>query len=189
MSYLTNSDITTLCDGVIEGVEPSDVAMASDLVDAYLGRSYRPSKKVDRVKLIRGKGKLSHSPVISIESVKGIFKNIFGSSTSDLKIEDIDLDPENDGYFAYVGDYGLNALVLGNKPTMLEIEYITGFTEYPSRLKTAVAMLACNIREAKSFAGAKQMTSLDFQVLMADDSFFTSDIKMLLKGLSQDEYV
>ena len=72
---------------------------------------------------------------------------------------------------------------------MLEIEYTTGFAEYPSRLKTAVAMLACNIREAKSFAGAKQMTSLDFQVLMTDDSFFTSDIKMLLKGLSQDEYV
>ena len=58
--------------------------------------------------------------------------------------------------------------------------------EYPDRLKQACGMLASNICQAKSFNGAKQLTSLDFQVLMTDDSFFTSDIKMLLKGLDSD---
>lgn len=189
MSYLTDSEIHELCDGIIEGVEKTDVEIASDLVDGYLGVSYKPTKRKERVKLRRNRGKLAYNPVIDILSVKGMHRTMFGNSTYDLKVEDIELDPENDGYFSYIGDFGLNALVLGNRPTSMDIEYTSGFSEYPHRLKTAVAMLACNIREAKSFAGAKQMTSLDFQVLMADDSFFTSDIKMLLKGLRNNEYI
>ena len=58
---------------------------------------------------------------------------------------------------------------------------MSGFDTYPEKLKTACAMLACNVRQAMSFNGAKQLSTLDFQVLMTDDSFFTSDIKRLLK--------
>ena len=77
-------------------------------------------------------------------------------------------------------------MLFHSRPSKLEIKYKSGFEEYPKRLKTATAMLACNIRQAQSFAGAKQLTSLDFNIMMTDDSFFTSDIKMLLRGLNAD---
>ena len=94
----------------------------------------------------------------------------------------INLDPEMDGYFTFDGQFGLTAYVYRVIPKLLIVEYDSGFKEFPTRLKTACAMLASNIRQAMSFNGAKQLTSLDFQVMMTDDSFFTSDIKRLLKG-------
>lgn len=184
--YLTESELPRYCN-VIEGVTMGDVAIATDLINGYLGRSFAPKQFTDRVKLSRNnRGKLSHAPVINIVSAKAITITPFGKSSNPVEADDIDLDPENDGYFTFIGSFGINNIVYQTKPSRLDITYVSGFEEYPTRLKSATGMLASNIRQAMSFNGAKQLTSLDFQVLMTDDSFFTSDIKMLLKGLDSD---
>lgn len=189
-TYLTDLERAELCDSVIDGVSMVDVKMATDLIDGYLGRTYLPRAYTDRVKLNRGmRGKLKQAPVIRIEAIVAVFTTPFGRSRQELEgdmEEYIELDPERDGYFTFIGDMGLTSMIYQTKPSYLEVKYLSGFEEIPARLKSATAMLACNIRQAQSFAGAKQLTSLDFQVSMTDDSFFTSDIKLLLKGLDYD---
>lgn len=190
--YLTQEEIPVYCN-VIDGVTEEDVEIATALIDGYLGRSFLPKRYKDRVKLRRNqRGKLTHAPVLEIEKVEATFITPFGrnkqvlATDAEKAAENIELDPENDGYFTFVGNAGLTAFVYSIVPDSLEISYKSGFEEIPARLKTACAMLACNVRQAQSFAGAKQLTSLDFQISMTDDSFFTSDIKMLLKGLIYD---
>ena len=129
------------------------------------------------------RGRLAHHPVLAVNKVFALGHCVFGHSREELAPSSVVLDPENDGYFTFVGAGGLNAFIYGIRPYLLEITYTSGFDVYPESLKTATGMLACNIRQAMSFNGAKQLTSLDFQILMTDDSFFTSDIKCLLKEL------
>lgn len=180
--YLTEEEIPKYCT-IIDGVTAQDVAMATDLIDSYLGRSYAPQTFKDRITINKhGRGKLPRPPIIEIKSVRAIVRTPFGQSKMDVDIDSIDLDPEMDGYFTFDGQFGLTAYVYRVIPKLLIVEYDSGFKEFPTRLKTACAMLASNIRQAMSFNGAKQLTSLDFQVMMTDDSFFTSDIKRLLKG-------
>ncbi len=181
--YLQPEEIPKYC-GIIEGVTTGDVRTASILIDGYLGRSYAPKQFTDRIKLFRHhRGHLSHYPVISIDKVVAHMNCIFGCAKDTISCDEIELDPENDGYFTFVGSGGFNTIIYRRHPHILEITYTSGFDSYPERLKTACGMLACNIRQAMSFSGAKQLSSLDFEVMMTDDSFFTSDIKMLLRGL------
>ena len=180
--YLTEEEIPKYCN-IIDGVTAGDVAIATDLIDSYLGRSYAPQTFKDRVRISkRGRGKLSRPPIINVKSIKAIIETPFGASKMDVDIDNIELDPEMDGYFTFEGEFGLTSYIYRIIPKLLIVEYVSGFSEFPTRLKTACAMLASNIRQAMSFNGAKQLTSLDFQVMMTDDSFFTSDIKRLLKG-------
>lgn len=179
--YLKPEEILKYC-GIIEGVIPADVRTASTLIDGYLGRSFEPEQFSERVRMLRHyRGRLSHHPVLAINKVVALGHCVFGNTREKLPPTSIELDPENDGYFTFVGSGGLNAFIYGIHPYLLEVSYTSGFDVYPESLKTATGMLACNIRQAMSFNGAKQLTSLDFQVLMTDDSFFTSDIKRLLK--------
>lgn len=172
---------------IIDDLTMEDVLMASSLIDGYLGRSYAPTEYVDRIMLNKKRrGKLKHAPVLELTKVEAIQQSMFGRSRLEIPLADVELDPERDGYFTYIGNYGFGGLIFGYIPRHLEVTYRSGFDKYPDRLKDACGFLACNIRQAKSFNGAKQLTSLDFQVLMTDDSFFTSDIKMLLKGLDSD---
>ena len=179
--YILPQEIPKYC-GIIEGVTPSDIRTASALVDGYLGRSFEPQDFTERVKLLRHhRGRLSHHPIICVNKVVALGHCVFGDVREELAVDSIDLDPENDGYFTYVGGRGFNVIVHGVHTHLLEVSYTSGFDSYPERLKTACGMLACNVRQAMSFNGAKQLSSLDFQVLMTDDSFFTSDIKRLLQ--------
>lgn len=203
--YLTDEERHALCDSVIDGVSMVDVQIATDLINGYLGRSYTLHKYKERVKINRdNRGRLSHAPIANVTKVTAVYMTPFGKSENVLaewteENEDaydgnpteeyIDLDPERDGYFTFIGDLGLNAMIYQSRPKYLLIEYESGYKEIPSRLKSATAMLACNIRQAQSFAGARQLTSLDFQIRMTDDSFFTSDIKRMLKGLDSDESI
>ena len=184
--YLTEQELLPY-QNIMDDLTMEDAQMASSLIDGYLGRSFSLLQFTDRIKLRKGRGKLGHSPVVSVDKVVSVSRSMFGKVKSELSPEVIDLDPEMDGYFTFENDSSdLTAMVFNSVPEMLLVTYTSGFKEYPQRLKDACGMLACNIRQAKSFAGAKQLTSLDFQVLMTDDSFFTSDIKLLLKGLSYD---
>lgn len=183
MSYITEEELIPY-QNIMDGLNMDDVRMATSLIDGYLGRSYELKTFRDIVKINKTRrGKLKHAPVAELKKAQIVYDCMFGREKMDANLEDIDLDPEMDGYFTYSGGYGIAPLVYGFKPLSIEVTYTSGFKEYPQRLKDACGMLACNIRQAKSFSGAKQLTSLDFQVMMSDDSFFTSDIKMLLKGL------
>ena len=182
--YLTPEEIPKYC-GIIEGVTAGDVRTASTLINGYLGRSYEPKQFTDRVRMLhKHRGHLSHHPVIVVNKVVALGHCVFGNVEEKMPVDSIVLDPENDGYFTFVGSGGFNAMIYGLHPYLLEVTYVSGFEDYPENLKTACGMLACNIRQAMSFNGAKQLTSLDFQVLMTDDSFFTSDIKRLLREFS-----
>ena len=183
--YLTEDELEPY-QKIMDELTMEDVQMASSLIDGYLGRSFELSKFTDRVQLRRNRGRLSHAPVAEVEKVVSVGRSMFGKVKQELPTESIDLDPEMDGYFTLDDDGGLAGMIFGTVPDSLLVTYTSGFKEYPKRLKDACGMLACNIRQAKSFAGAKQLTSMDFQVLMTDDSFFTSDIKMLLRGLAYD---
>lgn len=184
--YLTEQELLPY-QNIMDELTIEDAQMASSLIDGYLGRSFELTQFTDRVCLRKNRGKLTHSPVAKIEKVIGVSRTMFGKCKSELPPEVIDLDPEMDGYFTFENDgSSLTAMVFSSIPETLLVTYDSGFEKYPQRLKDACGMLACNIRQAKSFAGAKQLSSLDFQVLMTDDSFFTSDIKMLLKGLEHD---
>ena len=168
--------------GIIEGVIPADIRTASTLIDGYLGRTFEPKEQTERVRMLRHhRGRLSHRPVLFVKKVLAMGRCVFGNTREEFGGEALELDPENDGYFTFVGRGGLNAVVYGMHPYVLEVTYTSGFNEYPEMLKTACGMLACNVRQVMSYSGAKQLTSLDFEVLMTDDSFFTSDIKRLLK--------
>lgn len=183
MGYLQEHELGRYA-SIINGTSMGDVEIASELIDSYLGRSFKPTRYVERVRLIKGhRGKLQHSPVISLDFVDSIERTPFGDSKRKLDVRDIELDPENDGYFTFLGSGGLHFMLYGIRPRLLEIGYVGGYENYPERLKTACGMLACNIRQALSFAGAKELTSLDFKIQMSDDSFFTSDIKRLLDSV------
>lgn len=183
--YLTEAEIVPF-QNIMDDLSMADVELASSLIDGYLGRSFELSQFTDRIKLKGNRGRLSHAPVSEVEKVVSVGRSMFGKVKQELPVDSIELDPEMDGYFTLDDDGGLAGMVFGTRPDVLMVTYTSGFKEYPKRLKDACGMLACNIRQAKSFAGAKQLTSMDFQVLMTDDSFFTSDIKILLRGLAYD---
>lgn len=179
--YLLPEEIPKYC-GIIEGVIPADVRTASTLIDGYLGHSFEPKSFTERVNLFRHqRGRLDHHPVISIDKVVLLGECVFGRLKEEVGRDAIELDPENDGYFTFVGRGGFSSLIYRLSARILEISYTSGYDVYPEKLKTACAMLACNVRQTMSYNGAKQLSSLDFQVLMTDDSFFTSDIKRLLQ--------
>lgn len=184
--YLTEAEITEYCT-IIDGVKLSDTKIASELINGYLGQTFEPREFTDKVKLSKkNRAKLSHHPVISVTKVVEVSQSMFGRSNAEVAADNLFLDPENDGYFSYEPGQSFADLFYKSVPSYLLVTYTSGFSPYPERLKQACAALASNIRQALSFNGAKQMTSLDFQILMTDDSFFTSDIKMLLKGLNND---
>lgn len=196
MAYLEESELGKYA-SIIHGVTMGDAEIASDLIDSYIGRSLKPRRYVERVRLVKGRrGKLQHAPIVSLDFVNSLdpspfdFQHNFVNghikldhTARQLDLRDVLLDPENDGYFTFVGSGGINSVVFGTRPHMLEIGYVGGFDHYPDALKTACGMLACNVRQALSFAGARELTSLDFRIAMSDDSFFTSDIKRLLDSI------
>lgn len=180
--YLTLEEVPKYC--IIEEINETDITIASSLIDSYLGRSFAPKRFTDRILLGRRmRGKFKHHPVIVVEEVILHSTSIFGTQSQVGKIEDIVLDPENDGYFTYIGSNGFSQVVFGVRPNAMSVTYMSGYMEYPEALKVACGMLACNVHQAQSFQGATELTSMDFSVKMTDDSFFTSDIRRLLKGL------
>lgn len=184
MAYLSETEIEQYCH-TIPGVTMTEVLIASELIDGFKGRTYELREVTEQVPLNKDRrGKLNHLPVFSIEKViKKSRNNIFGVTEEELSPADIEIDTFGDGRFTYCGFGGLNTLVYGNAPSTLIITYNAGYAEYPERLKVACAMLAQNIKQKSSFGGEKSINSMDYRVEMTDDSFFTSDIKMLLRGL------
>jgi hypothetical protein len=126
------------------------------------------------------RGKLKNTPIVSVDSAIAFrLTGEFGVIQETIQISDFWVDTEY-GYFTYVPSNSLNYAIYGNQPDTLEVTYTVGYETVPEKIKVACAMLAQNIKQKSSFAGEKEISSIDYRVAMTDDSFFTSDIRLLL---------
>jgi hypothetical protein len=72
---------------------------------------------------------------------------------------------------------------LGYPLYRMRIDYKHGYLTAPSNLKRAVAMIAQNMSEKKTFGNIKSYSNLEGQMALFDESVFTKDIRMLLDSL------
>lgn len=184
MAYLTESEIPTYCQ-TIPGVTMQEVIIASELIDSFKGTTYALRTVNENVNVdSRCRGRLLNLPIVEIQRITVNSKDqLFGNITEEIPVDSIDLDTFGDGYFSLDYSNAFNNLIYGVKPKSLKVTYVAGYSVYPELLKVACAMLAQNIKQRSSYGGERSVSSLDYQVNMTDDSFFTSDIKMLLRKL------
>lgn len=184
--YLTKEEIATYCTAQA-GVEESDVIIASELIDGYIGRGFSETEHSETVVVNeRSRGKLNCYPVISIVSAKELSITPLGINKINVDVNSIVLDAENDGYFYYIGKPNPFACMSmydccnTRRKKKLEVTYKYGFESVPDDIKIVTAMLAQNIRQFSSFAGIKKLDTLDYTVEMANPSFFTNDMRVIL---------
>lgn len=183
--YLTEDEILQYCN-TVAGVQVSDVIIASNLIDGYLGYSFSVNEATETIQLNeKRRGKLRNRPVINIESVKEIFYSPVGMSQKEATTDNVFLDAEMDGYFSYYPQgnpfiYPLDFCSPFKPQLKLEIKYSYGYESVPEEVKYVTAMLAQNIRQLSTFAGAKRLNTLDYTVEMSNPSFFTDDMRSIL---------
>lgn len=188
-AYLTEEEIMAYCTR-FDGITMDDVVIASSLIDSYCG-SFEIKSRKETVRLKQKRtpygmslfGKLKHTPVANITSVKTVIQNVFGRSEEEVSKDSIYM--EDYGYFTYI-DSGLNARLFGRKPCELLIEYESGYREYPEQLKVACAILAQNIVQYGGFLAWESKKDIDYSITLADPNVFTREIKLILDGLMQD---
>lgn len=99
--YLNEEEILKYCNRV-PAVQVSDVIIASNLIDGYLGFSFSEADTVETVRLNeKRRGRLKHYPVIEVKSIKEVYASPVGLAKSDGNTEQFYQDVENDGYFYY----------------------------------------------------------------------------------------
>lgn len=190
MQYLTVDEIPAYCT-LQAGVEESDVQIASSLIDGYLGFSFTVNEANETVKVNhKHRGKLNYFPIIEVLQVKEVYRSPIGKSIKDVDINNLDVDIENNGYFTYYSQPNPFAIMfnfddnscipLPHRQHILEVNYKYGYEEIPEDIKRVCAMLAQNIRQQNSFAGFKKLNTLDYTIEMANPSFFTQDMKLVL---------
>lgn len=183
--YLNEEEILKYCNRV-PAVQVSDVIIASNLIDGYLGFSFSESDTVETVKLNeKRRGRLKHYPVLEVKSIKEVYASPVGLAKSDGDIEQFYQDAENDGYFYYYPKVNPFRMPMDFcSPFIprlsLEISYRYGYAEVPEEVKYVTAMLAQNIKQLATFAGAKRLNTLDYTVEMSNPSFFTDDMRAML---------
>lgn len=185
--YLTEEEILKYCTSQV-GVNISDVVIASHLIDSYLGKSFSVNEISETVNVnAKHRGKLKHYPIAEIVKITELVITPLGVTRQDIALDKLVLDVENDGYFTYIANkssfaYSFmdNCCSNSARDRRLEVTYTYGFNNIPEDVKLVCAMLAQNIRQMQSFAGFKKLNTLDYTVEMANPSFFTNDMRMLL---------
>ena len=183
--YLTEDEILEYCN-TVAGVQVSDVIIASNLIDGYLGYSFSVNTATETVNLNeKRRGRLKNKPVLEVTSIKEIFASPVGITKTDGNTDGLFMDAEMDGYFSYYPK--ANPFMLPTDfcspfiPKLkLEVTYNYGFEEVPEEVKYVTAMLAQNIRQLSTFSGAKRLNTLDYTVEMSNPSFFTDDMRSIL---------
>lgn len=183
--YLTEDEILEYCN-TVAGVQVSDVIIASNLIDGYLGYSFSVNTATETVNLNeKRRGRLKNKPVIEVTEIKEIFASPVGVTKTDGNTDWLFMDAEMDGYFSYYSK--ANPFILPTDfcspfiPKLkLEVTYTYGFEEIPEEVKYVTAMLAQNIRQLSTFSGAKRLNTLDYTVEMSNPSFFTDDMRSIL---------
>ena len=184
--YLTEEEIPKYCTSQA-GVELGDILIASQLIDGYIGKSFDVKEVSETVNVnAKHRGKLKFSPVIEVKSVTEIMITPLGVNRQSVDKDKIILDVEQDGYFAYIGSkspFAFNPYgICEYEPhtQRLEVTYDYGYSEVPEEIKVVCGMLAQNIRQLQSFVSFKRLNTLDYTVEMANPSFFSQDMRMIL---------
>lgn len=188
-AYLTEDEIMQYCTRVPD-VTMEDILIASSMIDSYCGSfEIKPRTEIVRLKSKRTThgtrliGRLKHTPIAEITSVKTVIQNVFGRSEEEVAARSIYL--EDYGYFTYIGD-SPNARLFGCLPNELIVNYMSGYSEYPENLKVACAILAQNLVQYGGFLAWQTKKDIDYSITLADPNVFTKEIKLLLDGLVQD---
>lgn len=184
--YLTEEEILDYCQ-LQAGVTTSDVIIASELINGYIGKSFDVKEVFETVKVnAKRRGKLNYFPVIEVLEVKELVITPLGISKQEVNTDKLYLDAESDGYFTYFGQNSpftcptLCSDYITSKDKKLEVKYKYGYESIPEEIKTVCAMLAQNIRQLETFAGITKLTTLDYTVQMGNPSFFTDDMRLIL---------
>lgn len=186
MQYLTEDEILDYCQ-LQAGVTKADVIIASELIDSFVGKSFEIKEVSESVKVnAKRRGKLNYAPVVEVMEVNEVVITPIGLTRQKMTVSDIYLDIEGDGYFTYLAKnspFGCSPLCLDwntSKDKKIEVKYKYGYQEVPEDIKSVCAMLAQNIRQLQSFAGISKLSTLDYTVQMANPSFFTDDMRLIL---------
>ena len=198
MIYLTLQEISTYT--TISGITQQVINQASGLIDTFVG-TLDKKQKVEVINVnnrssgltmanmsIGGlatgrtlKGKLSqvrtNVPLVSIDTLRGVYKTMFGTTYETLATSDFYVDDQ--GHFSYYPSLGLNSIIYGATPVALEVTYTYGYTDAPEDLKLACGLICQNLARRGSF-GAKSIQDFDVSLTFADDSIITSDIRSIL---------
>lgn len=184
--YITEEEIPKYCASQA-GVEVSDVIIASQLIDGYIGKSFDVQEISETVNVnAKHRGKLKHYPVVDIKALTEVMITPLGVNRQEVTADKMVLDADNDGYFYYIGSkspFAFNPYGMCEyepKAQRLEITYSYGYEEIPEEIKVVCGMLAQNIRQLQSFVGFKRLNTLDYTVEMANPSFFTQDMQLIL---------
>ena len=179
MAYLLPSEYATYCGSI--AVTEAIVEYASGLIDAIIGKTLNPTTDTFIVKLKNNKGKLRYTPVISVDTVKGINVSYSGVTESDLPINSVYL-TDVYGHLQFFPGAGINSIVWGS-PESLKLTYHYGYETIPTDIKIVCGSIAKNIANMDStggISGAKSITSLDFSIAMFDDRLFSSNESLIL---------
>jgi len=180
MAYLEPSEYIAYC-GDIE-VTDADIAYASGLIDAIIGRSLLPAETVELVKIKKeNKGQLKVTPIIEVLDVKGINITSYGVTESELPPTSVYI-MDDYGRFVFFAGQGINSMIWGT-PSNLKVRYKTGYAVIPEDIKVTCASIAKNIVKLESvggMSGAKSIASLDFNIAMFDDRLFSSNELLML---------
>lgn len=185
--YLTDEEILTYCTSQV-GVNSSDVIIASHLIDGYLGKTFGVNEISETVNINqKQRGKLVHAPVVEIKAITELVITPLGVTRQEISLDNLILDIENDGYFTYIAksspfaySFMDNLCSQNCRVRRLEVTYTYGYSVIPEDIKIVCSMLAQNIRQMQTFAGFKKLNTLDYTVEMANPSFFTSDMRIIL---------
>lgn len=180
MAYLNPTEYTQYCGDT--AVSDADVAYATGLINAIIGKSLEPNEYTEVVKIKDCKGKLKNTPVVSITEVKGIGVSYNGIAESDLPVNSVYV-IDDYGHFMFFAGSGINSMVWG-VPSNLKIKYSYGYTVIPDDIKIVCGAIAKNIVKVDSIggiSGAKSITSLDFSIAMFDDRLYSSNEQLILQ--------
>lgn len=180
MAYLDDAERLEKC----PNASMDDVEFASMVINAYIGKEIGKFEETQKINLSRkSKGKLDNIPVISIVEVKAVFRNMFGKSEEMLDPETIEYDREY-GYFEfYPNSCSMNNVVFGVQPTTLVIKYQHGYETIPDDIKKVCALIADNTARANAmglFPGVKQISDLNFSLVLFNENIVTPDVRLLL---------
>jgi len=178
MVFLDISEVNHYCS--VPGVTEKEITIASRLIEVYIGKDLSLVTKEEIVTLNKKrKGKLKHTPIVSIDSVEGIFKNPFGNSSEQLETSSISVDSDY-GYFEFHGNNkSMNCIVFSAYANQLKITYTSGYKTPPEDLKVACGALAGNIKKRGGLDNMNSWTTIDERIVLTDDSVFSTDIRML----------
>lgn len=185
MTYLTEDEIEKYC-GLAAGVTMEHVEAASVLIDAYKGVPFCPVEHTERVDLTyrrrtdETRGRLTHFPRISIDSVKARTRSVFGDSTLDYGTDSLEFDGEMSPYFSF---YMPRRLMFHDIPKVITVTYTSGYSDIPEEIKQVCGLIATNIKQMGGVLRWKSRDDYDIKVTLGNDGVMSEEVKRIIDGV------